>query len=292
VTDDWPEPEVVLRIGASPTSKPLRRYLARTEARQLLVDPAGGWREAEFAASDLVTAAPSRLAGRLARLVDGAPDPAWRERWTDAERRHWAAVEATDEPFEGRVLAAVAERAPEPTTLFVSNSMPVRDLDRFGRPSTAALTVLGNRGASGIDGIVSTALGAGDATTDELTLVLGDLAYYHDMNGLLALGRCGVDATVVLIDNDGGGIFHMLPIEDHDPPFTEQFRTPHGLEFAPTADLYELSFRPVAPEALPDAYAEAVRTDGTTVLSDPLDAESSHRTREAIAGRVVDDLAR
>ena len=292
VTDDWPDPEVVLRLGASPTSKPLRSYLARTEARQLLVDPAGGWREAAFAASDLVTAAPSRLAGRLARLVDGVPDPAWTERWTDAERRHWAAVEATDEPFEGRVLAAVAERAPEPTTLFVSNSMPVRDLDRFGRPSTAALTVLGNRGASGIDGIVSTALGAGDATTDHLTLVLGDLAYYHDMNGLLALGRCGVDATVVLIDNDGGGIFHTLPIEDHDPPFTEQFRTPHGLDFAPTADIYELCFRSVAPDGLPEAYAEAVRTDGTTVLSVAFDAESSHRTREAIAGRVVDDLAR
>jgi 2-succinyl-5-enolpyruvyl-6-hydroxy-3-cyclohexene-1-carboxylate synthase len=290
VTADWPDPEVVLRVGASPTSKALRKYLARTDARQFLVDPAGGWREAEFTATDLVAADPSRLAGRLARLVTNDPDGAWIDRWTRAEAAHWEAVGAVEEPLEGRILAAVADLAPEPSTLFVSNSTPVRDLDRFARPSTAAITALGNRGASGIDGVVSTALGAGSATTDDLTLVLGDLAYYHDMNGLLALGRCGVDATVVLIDNDGGGIFHALPIEAFDPPFTEQFKTPHGIDFAPTGDLYDLDFRRVAPDGFRDAYADAVGADGTRVLSVAFDAEASHRARERLKERVVDEL--
>ncbi|MFB6301814.1 MAG: 2-succinyl-5-enolpyruvyl-6-hydroxy-3-cyclohexene-1-carboxylic-acid synthase [Haloferacaceae archaeon] len=290
VTADWPDPEVVLRVGASPTSKALRKYLARTGARQFLVDPAGGWREAEFAATDLVAADPSRLAARLSRLVATDPDESWVDRWTRAERTHWAAVEAVETPFEGRVLADVADLAPQPSTLFVSNSTPVRDLDRFARPSTAALTALGNRGASGIDGIVSTALGAGSATTDDLTLVVGDLAYYHDMNGLLALDRCDVDATVVLINNDGGGIFHALPIEAFDPPFTEQFKTPHGLDFAPTGDLYDLDFRQVDPDDFRNAYAEAVAADGTHVLEIPFDAEASHRTRERVKEQVVDDL--
>jgi 2-succinyl-5-enolpyruvyl-6-hydroxy-3-cyclohexene-1-carboxylate synthase len=293
-TDDWPAPDVVLRVGASPTSTPLRRYLADTGARQLVVDPAGEWREAEFAATDLVTADPSRLAGRLSERAGPAADPAWVERWERADR---VAREVHDEAaaegerFEGRVLAALADRAPDPSTLVVSNSMPVRDLDRFGAPSTTSLTVLGNRGASGIDGVVSTALGAGSATTDPLTLAVGDIALYHDMNGLLALGRCDVEATVVLVDNDGGGIFHLLPVEAFDPPFTAQFKTPHGLDFAPTADLYDLEFRTVDLDGLGDAYADSVATPGSDVLRVSFDAESSHRTREALRDRVVERVA-
>ncbi|ESS05893.1 MAG: hypothetical protein A07HB70_01436, partial [uncultured archaeon A07HB70] len=161
---------------------------AATGARQFVVDPAGGWREAEFAATDLVVADPSRLAARVAERATPAVDSAWVERWERADRltceAHDAAAGGTT--HEGRVLAAVADRAPDPSTVVVSNSMPVRDLDRFGAPSTTTLTTLGNRGASGIYGVVSTALGAGDATTDPLTLVVGDLALYHDANGLLA----------------------------------------------------------------------------------------------------------
>ncbi|WP_117591325.1 2-succinyl-5-enolpyruvyl-6-hydroxy-3-cyclohexene-1-carboxylic-acid synthase [Haloprofundus halophilus] len=289
---DWPDPEVVLRIGASPTSKPLRKYLARTGARQLVVDPAAEWREAEFAASDLVVADPSRLAAHVARLVSGPDSAAWRDRWLAADREHWETVDRADELFEGKVLEDVADLAPDPSTLFVSNSMPVRDLDRFARPSDKNVTALGNRGASGIDGIVSTALGAGSATTDPLTLVLGDLAYYHDMNGLLALGRCEVDATVVLVNNDGGGIFHMLPIEEFDPPFTSQFKTPHGLDFEATGDLYDLDFERVeAREEFREAYAESVASAGTQVIEVRTDAEESHRTREALHEQVVERVA-
>ncbi|MEZ3143486.1 2-succinyl-5-enolpyruvyl-6-hydroxy-3-cyclohexene-1-carboxylic-acid synthase [Halobaculum sp. MBLA0143] len=282
---DWPDPEVVFRFGASPTSKPLREYLAATDARQLLVDPAGGWREAEFTATDLVAADPSRLAVAAARRVGGPDSTAWRERWEAAERAHWEAVAAEDRPFEGRVLADVVELAPEPSTVFVSNSMPVRDLDRFAEPAARSLTVLGNRGVSGIDGITSTALGAGSATTDHLTLVTGDLAFYHDTTGLLAVERADVDVTVVLIDNDGGGIFHKLPIESFDPPFTEQFRTPHGLEFEHAADMFGLSFARVDgddPAAFREQYREATTTDGSGVVAVETDAEASHRVREAL----------
>ncbi|SHH24192.1 2-succinyl-5-enolpyruvyl-6-hydroxy-3-cyclohexene-1-carboxylic-acid synthase [Halobaculum gomorrense] len=304
--DGWPHPEVVVRFGASPTSKSLRKYLADTDARQLLVDPAGGWREAEFAATDLVVADPSRLCGALSRRVgqrcgaragSASDSTAWRERWEAAEAAHWDAVDATvdgDRFFEGRVLADVAELAPEPSTVFVSNSMPVRDADRFAAPAATGLTMLGNRGASGIDGIVSTALGAGSATTDDLTIVTGDLAYYHDMNGLLALARCDVDATVVLINNDGGGIFHMLPIEEFDPPFTGQFKTPHGLDLEATEDLYDLSFARVDGddrEGFRDLYRESVASAGTDVIEVASDAAASHRVREDIADEVAGRVA-
>jgi 2-succinyl-5-enolpyruvyl-6-hydroxy-3-cyclohexene-1-carboxylate synthase len=283
-TADWPDPEVVFRFGASPTSKPLRRYLAAADTRQLVVDPAGGWREATFTATDLIAADPSRLAVAAARRVGGPDSTEWRDRWETAERAHWVTVDDESRPFEGRVLADVAELAPEPSTVFVSNSMPVRDLDRFAEPAARSLTVLGNRGVSGIDGITSTALGAGSATTDQLTLVTGDLAFYHDSNGLLAIRRTDVEATVVVIDNDGGGIFHMLPIEAFDPPFTEQFRTPHGLEFEHAADLYDLSFARVdgPGESFRERYREATTTDGSHVIVVETDAETSHRVREEL----------
>ncbi|NHN58632.1 MULTISPECIES: 2-succinyl-5-enolpyruvyl-6-hydroxy-3-cyclohexene-1-carboxylic-acid synthase [Halorussus] len=298
VGDAWPDPEVVVRFGASPTSKVLRNYLEAGDARQFLVDPAAGWREASFTATDLLAADPTRFARNLAATVgDGAGDSdaaaAWRDRFADAERRYWDLVaEARDERlFEGGVLSAVAAEAPDPATVMVSNSMPVRDLDRFAEPRAADLTVLGNRGASGIDGITSTGLGAGSATDDPLVIVTGDLAYYHDMNGLLAVARCGVDATVVEVNNDGGGIFHMLPIEEFDPPFTEQFRTPHGLDYEPTGDLYGLDFERAADlDAFRSAFRESVASEGTQVVEVPTDAEASHRFREELAERAADVL--
>lgn len=181
------------------------------------------------------------------------------------------------------------ENAPDPATIFVSNSMPVRDADRFARPRDADLTVLGNRGASGIDGITSSALGAASATDDPLVLVTGDLAYYHDMNGLLAVSRLDLEATVVLINNDGGGIFHMLPIEGFDPPFTGQFKTPHGLDFAPTGEIYGLDFRRTdSLGGFVDAYEASLSSSGTQVIELRVDGEASHRTREAIHERVCE----
>jgi len=296
VTDDWPAPEAILRIGASPTSKRLRKYLARVDARGFVVDPAGAWREAEFTASDLVVADPSRLAARLAEVVRGGGDADWRDRWAAADRTHRDVVAgATGDGaggyFEGAILADVADLAPEPSTVVVSNSNPVRDADRYLHPTDAGYTVLGNRGASGIDGVVSTALGAGSATADHLTLVIGDLAYYHDGNGLLSTLRCGVEATIVLIQNDGGGIFHRLPIESFDPPFTDSFRTPHGLDFEPTGALYDLDYTAVDDrESFRDAYVASVASDGTDVIEVRTDGEASQRTRERLVEATVAEL--
>ena len=313
---DWADPDVVLRLGASPTSKRLRKYLAATGADQYQIDPAGRWREAEFAATDLVVAEPSRLCARLSRAVTrGGGDPDWRAQWEDADRAaraiHSREMGGTDDSadpsafHEGDVLRVVADRLPDPATLFVSNSMPVRDLDRFVGPTTTSVTALGNRGVSGIDGIVSSALGAGSAATDDLTLVVGDLALYHDTNGLLAIGRCDVDVTVVLVNNDGGGIFHALPIEAFEPEFTESFKTPHGIAFEPMADLHGLEYaridaRPAGSEAddsadthasmvaadLANAYERAHEADGSHLIEVRTDAESSHRTRERLEAAV------
>ncbi|AHF99401.1 2-succinyl-5-enolpyruvyl-6-hydroxy-3-cyclohexene-1-carboxylate synthase [Halostagnicola larsenii XH-48] len=299
---ELPAPDIVLRVGASPTSKPLRQYLADSSARQFVVDPASEWREATFTATDLIGAEPTAVfEGVLEELADNSgretTAETWPERFAAAERAHWrihgGSVDGESEkpePLEGSILSTVFSDAPDPASIFVSNSMPIRDADRFGRPRAAALTVLANRGASGIDGITSTALGAGSATEDPLVLVTGDLAFYHDSNGLLAIERCDVDATIVVLDNDGGGIFHMLPIEAFDPPFTDQFKTPHGLDFTSLGEFYDLEFETVDPAAFAGRYRESVRSEGTQILHVEFDAEASHRRREALAERVRESL--
>ncbi|ELY42395.1 2-succinyl-5-enolpyruvyl-6-hydroxy-3-cyclohexene-1-carboxylic-acid synthase [Natronorubrum sulfidifaciens] len=299
-----PAPDVVVRFGASPTSKPLRHALGDSDARQFLLDPAGAWREATFTATELLATDPDSAFETLAESLEAATgstdttsDDEWLARFDAAERTHWRVrddaltVDAlAADPFEGAVLATVFEAAPDPATVFVSNSMPIRDVDRFGRPRAADLTVLGNRGASGIDGITSTALGAGSATDEPLVLVTGDLAFYHDSNGLLAVERCGVDATIVLLDNDGGGIFHKLPIEAFEPPFTDQFKTPHGLEFEPLGDLYGLEFERVDAAEFRAAYQASLECEGTQILAVNFESDANHRRRDALSERVRTEL--
>jgi 2-succinyl-5-enolpyruvyl-6-hydroxy-3-cyclohexene-1-carboxylate synthase len=292
VVDDWPDPDIVLRVGASPTSKRLRHYLRDAATRQLLVDPAGGWREATFTATDLVVADPARLATSLAASIDGpVVADGWRDRFRAAEDAYWSLLDDEGRPVEGEVLATAMEHAPDPATVVVGNSTPVRDCDRFVPPAAAGNTTLGNRGASGIDGVTSTALGAGSATDDDLVAVLGDLSFYHDTTGLLAIERCEVAATIVCINNDGGGIFHLLPIERFDPPFTEAFRTPHGIDFGPLGDVFAFEHVRTSPDAFADVYREALDTAGTHVVEVITDAAGHHSERERLDALVGERLS-
>jgi 2-succinyl-5-enolpyruvyl-6-hydroxy-3-cyclohexene-1-carboxylate synthase len=121
-------------------------------------------------------------------------------------------------------------------------------------------------------------------------LVTGDLAFYHDTNGLLAVSRAGVDATIVCLNNDGGGIFHLLPIEDHDS-FEEWFRTPHGLDFEHAAELHDLEFaRTDDREQFRELYAESVGSAGTRVIEFRTDSQRNHDERRCLERRVAEHL--
>lgn len=244
-------PDLVLRFGGPPTSRTLHDYLDGIEgAFQVAVSDQEPWPDHRGVADEVVRADPATLCAELAERVVGGDAGAagpWRERWHAVERaaRRAAAAELGASPPEGAVLEAVARSAPPGTTLFVGSSMPVRDLDAFGAPRDAALRVVGNRGASGIDGSVSTALGAAAAGDGPAVAVIGDLALLHDVNGLRAASACGIPLVLVVIDNDGGGIFHLLPVREHEPHFEPYFATPHGLDLRHAAELYGVAYRRV-----------------------------------------------
>lgn len=287
-----PAPDLVLRIGASPTSKSLRKYLAAIDTQQILVDPAGQWREAEFTATDLVTGNAGETIKRITASVTPASDNELTTWLRQAEQTHWQLINEIDVELEGLAIKTVLDTLPEKATLVVSNSMPVRDLDRFGQAKADEITAIGNRGASGIDGITSTAFGAASATSDPTVLVIGDLAFYHDMNGLLAAGRHDIDLTIVLINNNGGGIFHKLPIESFDPPFTEGFKTPHQLNFRSAGDLYGIQYQYVnTVSELAKACKHSINTSGTDIIEIQFDSEISHRNREQLQQQLQSKLS-
>jgi 2-succinyl-5-enolpyruvyl-6-hydroxy-3-cyclohexene-1-carboxylate synthase len=244
------QPDFVLRIGGVPTSKALGQYLQRHEAAYNIVVDAARWPDPLMLADEVIHSDPRHLCEQLLAVLGEAGEPPRRSRWLN----RWKSIDSTtcsalnehsaslNESFEGQSLADVVACLPDGATLFVSSSMPVRDLDAFGAGDARAIRVLSNRGANGIDGVVSSAMGASAANREAgagpLVLVIGDLALYHDMNGLLAARLHELDATIVVINNDGGGIFSFLPQAAHDEHFEKLFGTPHGLNFEPAAELY------------------------------------------------------
>jgi 2-succinyl-5-enolpyruvyl-6-hydroxy-3-cyclohexene-1-carboxylate synthase len=169
----------------------------------------------------------------------------------------------------------------------VSNSMPVRDLDAFAHPMGKALRVFGNRGVSGIDGIVSTALGLRWALEKPTVAVLGDLAFFHDMNGLLAARKGGIPVVFVVLNNDGGGIFHSLPVRSHEPAFTRFFATPHGLDFQKTAELYGLDYaRARDLDGLREKTVLALGRERPSMVEMVTDRDATHRGRAEVVAAV------
>ena len=294
-------PQLVLRFGAMPTSQALCSYLealSDSGCRQIAINEHGVWEDATHTLSDFFIVAPAEVCRRATqrlRQQSRAPDRGWLEGWQRAEQVAREAVNAAAERafFEGYALREVVEALPEGAALVVASSLPVRHLDPFVTPLPKGLRVFANRGASGIDGTVSTALGVA-AVCQPTVLVTGDLAFYHDLNGLLALKRCGVKAVMVILNNDGGGIFHRLPIARYEPPFRELFVTPHGLDFEPIVRAYGAHFKRVEPcrGALLSAVGEALDDEGAVVLEVRTDAERHERIRREILQTVGEALKR
>ena len=278
-------PEIVIRFGAQPTSKPLATWLARLHRggalREYVVDEADGWRDPSASAAQL-RSEPGAFADALAAASGGAPsgDGEWLACWREADAiagealdSGLAAIDARGEPFEGLAAQVLAEALPEGGTLVCGNSMPVRDVDGFVPALGRRLRIVGTRGASGIDGVASTAAGAALAAAERsegpVGLLVGDLSFLHDLTGLWAVGRHDLSLAVVLLHNDGGGIFHFLPQREALPGLFEPwFGTPAGLDAARAAALFGGRHAALPPRAaeMREAVAAAVGSPGLSVL--------------------------
>ena len=310
---DAHRPEVVVRFGAMPTSRPVTELIRDARPELFVVDGDGGWREAALVQATFVHADAAAAAGAVADAVAVATSPGGgavrsRGRWTQA----WLAAEQTAgralvswldglaEPFEGAPFRALGELLPAGALLWAGNSMPVRDMDAWLPAGERALRVLGNRGANGIDGVISTALGSAAVAEGPVVLVVGDVSFLHDLGALVAARLHATNLLVVLVNNDGGGIFSLLPQARTAAPgaglpahYEELFGTPHGIELRPIVEAF--GFRHRVAEGGYDDLRAAIEAEmgrpGLRVVELRTDRERNAELHGAAAAAVASALA-
>ncbi len=274
-------PDLVLRVGDLPTSKPLRQWLAGLgETRQVALDREGAWQDPDAAVEEIHAA---DVEGVRAEPLDEG----WLAGWVRADRAAADAIAASlgDGLSEPAVAVRTAAELGASDTLVVASSMPVRDLETF---ATTEARVLANRGANGIDGTASTALGVAAASPGRTVLLTGDVALLHDVGGLLAARRTGTDLVIVLVNNDGGGIFSFLPVAGQNG-YEEHVATPHGIDFDQLAATFGLTHtRPDSVAAFDAALASAT---GGTVIEVRTDRAANVRGHRDIWAAVADGVS-
>ncbi|MBS1678235.1 MAG: 2-succinyl-5-enolpyruvyl-6-hydroxy-3-cyclohexene-1-carboxylic-acid synthase [Actinobacteria bacterium] len=294
-------PELVLRFGELPTSKPLRAWLAASGADQIVVDPTGGWNEPTGRAAAILRVDPSEVASGWAarlerdsegrrseggpgrpllsrtagRFAQGPPRPApqaWLEAEAVALRTLAEELDGTGAISEPALHLALGRAHRDGDLVYTASSMPIRDQETFLGPGGADVLFLCNRGANGIDGLVSSGVGAAQASSRPTTIVTGELGFLHDIGSLAALRDVSTPVRIVVIDNGGGGIFHFLPQQSalDGEEFEALFGTPRAVSVERAAALFDLSYtRLESLTDLPTALAAGtglieVRTDRQT----------------------------
>jgi 2-succinyl-5-enolpyruvyl-6-hydroxy-3-cyclohexene-1-carboxylate synthase len=285
-------PDLVVRVGDLPTSKPLRGWLASLgDARQVALDPEAAWQDPASVVGEWLALDPALALARARDRDRAHPEPDWLERWQSADAHVAAAVEAAlqgsglSEPAVARELGSLL---PEHATLFVASSMPVRDVEAFWPAREDPPRVLCNRGANGIDGTVSSAFGAAAHGDGPVVLLIGDVALAHDMGALICARRLGLAVTIVLLNNGGGSIFDFLPVA-RAPLALEQGRyerhiaTPPELDFAAAAALYGLAHERVTDlVSFRSALRRALGGGGASIVEVPGAREANRALHERL----------
>ncbi|MDJ0756660.1 MAG: 2-succinyl-5-enolpyruvyl-6-hydroxy-3-cyclohexene-1-carboxylic-acid synthase [Ardenticatenaceae bacterium] len=303
---DAEPPEIVIRFGAVPTSKWLNQYLDAISPKvRLHVRASGVWADDGHRTTDFWQVDETALCQFVSSLVQTTD---YRPQTTEGhanlphvsyhastakllqdDLKSWEVIDSflLEANFDAAMVYQLIEQLPDESNLMIGNSLPIRHVDQFARPSTKRLNLFGNRGASGIDGIVSTAVGIAKADPERLTVLLvGDVSFFHDQNGLLP-ARDLPNFKIILLNNNSGSIFRRLPVSNLDPPFTALFLTPHDLNFQPIIEMHQLSYHQTADmTSFLTAIQKAFSTDGPAVVEYRSDGEQDEKMRQALVERV------
>ena len=281
-------PDLVVQIGAAPISRAGLAFVTRAK-RLVIVDPDRLVADPARHASWTIEADPGALANATAAGVVERGQTEWLREWRDADAlaRHAGdeLIESWDEPFEGRIARDLAASLPDGSTVVVGSSMPVRDLDAYMLPR-GGLRVLANRGASGIDGFVSTVLGVAASGAPTYAL-MGDLTFLHDIGGLMWSARRGMDAVLVVANNGGGGIFSFLAQREL-PELEALFTTPHGLDLGELASAAGAGHERVERAAdLVPAVERAAASGGMRIVEIVVDRDLNVARQAQVNGAVA-----
>ncbi|MGC1308081.1 MAG: 2-succinyl-5-enolpyruvyl-6-hydroxy-3-cyclohexene-1-carboxylic-acid synthase [Phormidesmis sp.] len=277
----------VIQLGPLPISKALRQWLQTTQPQRWVIgsqrnlDPLHG--STHFLSTDVET---------LSKQIESAKDKdcpsgqlRYRQQWLNREAavRQSLNQQLTNETalVESKIAWLLSKHLPNSVPLFIANSMPVRDVESFWQPNNRRIQPVFSRGANGIDGTLSTAMGLAHRNHPTV-LLTGDLALLHDTNGLLNVSQIEGHLTIILINNNGGGIFEMLPIAQFEPEFEKYFATPQQVKFSALCDAYGVAYHRVEAAADLVNYIERLPEQGVRVLEVVCDRKQSAHQRKML----------
>lgn len=285
-------PDFVIRIGEMPTSKVLRQWLQQTQPRQWVIDPGDRNLDPLHGQTTHLRISVEQLAISLPIQTEPeslSADHPYLHLWCASEHRRRRALDQTldglETLFEGKIAWMLSQYLPAETPIFIANSTPVRDVEWFWKPNVLQLRPFCNRGANGIDGLLSTALGVAHRQPSAV-LLTGDLSFLHDTNGLLLREKFCGHLTIILINNNGGGIFELLPIAQFDPPFEAFFVTPMAINFEQLCAAYQIGYERVSSWDAFRQFLDPLPQQGIRVLEIQCDRKADANWRRKYFGQI------
>lgn len=281
------KPELIIRFGGSPVSKPLSLYIKKYDnIPQYIIDSGEGWRDPQNTSTMMIYSNEVSFCDQITNLLPSPKESKWQDMWMELDNRTKDIISSQmkleSELEEGKAVYELINLLPMQSTVFVGNSMPIRDFDTFFHKNEKDICIMANRGANGIDGVVSTALGA-SIYKRPMFLVIGDLSFFHDLNGLLLAKLHKLNITIIVLNNDGGGIFSYLPQSAEEKHFEVLFGTPTGLNYEHAVKMYHGHYTKVLDwQGYAIAIQEALSHEGLNVIEVPTNRDKNHRAHKAL----------
>lgn len=288
-------PDYIIRFGAMPVSKSYMFFVQEHEtALQIVIEDYEDTREPTNHQSEYIYAKARTFCESILPYINKQKvNKQWVNTWKQLEQLTNAELQGVDTQYltEGEVIRNLIHLIPDDSVLFVANSMPIRDVDTFLQQMDKQITLYANRGTSGIDGTMSSALGVAATTKQHVTLIIGDLSFYHDMNSLLAARHYHLDITIVLINNNGGGIFSFLPQAKEAKHFEALFGTPLHLNFQHAAALYGSQYVVVdEKQSYENEIKQSINTSGIHIIEVKTNREENVHWHRKLWGAVEERL--
>ncbi|MGA9292829.1 MAG: 2-succinyl-5-enolpyruvyl-6-hydroxy-3-cyclohexene-1-carboxylic-acid synthase [Ignavibacteriaceae bacterium] len=283
------KPDIILQFGRTITSKTLDIYLEKCSASRFMINEFGDWFDPSNKATAAVSCKPFIFCEKMLEIIYSEKIDrkinGWLSLFIEAEKISDSIkdeiINESDSINEARIVTEIINNLPENSHVMISNSMPIRDFDYFAGNTNKNIAIYNNRGASGIDGIISTALGIAADHNKPAFLITGDLAFYYDLNGLLAAKKYSIPLIIILINNNGGGIFEVLPISKYKDVFNEFFLAPHFLDFSYFVKGYGGNYFSIEDwESFHKEFQSALNRNNFSVLEIKTDAAKSLELRK------------
>jgi 2-succinyl-5-enolpyruvyl-6-hydroxy-3-cyclohexene-1-carboxylate synthase len=283
------KPEIILQFGRTMTSKALELYLEKCSAIRFMINEFGDWFDPANRSNASFACKPYLFCEGMIRHLESKKinrvSNSWLKLFQDTDKLSLQiknkVIGSSKFSNECRIIEELVDLLPEKSNLMISNSMPIRDFDYFAPVTQKNITVFNNRGASGIDGITSTALGLAVVDKTQTVLLTGDSAFYYDLNALLAAKKYKIPLIIILINNNGGGIFEVLPISKFGEAFREFFIAPHDLDFSPFVKAFKGNYSLIKSwKNFRSEFEKSLRKKEFSVLEIKTDAAASLKIRQ------------